>query len=155
MRKVTNYNISYKQTVSQMQEMVKLYHNDLKKYKVMPDNIRLDLLSPERFFEVIKNIPYKRDPQGLEIIPRPNHILNFASKLGRDCKKMSILATSYAMINNIPFRYAVVSRRPDKKMHHIFPQLFLHNKWVDYDATYSSFKIDQKFNNTNISLFTF
>jgi hypothetical protein len=103
-------------------------------------------LTPYQFFEMVRKIPYRKDPKPIEVVARPKHILNHQN-LGMDCKKKAILLGSYFEANKIPYRFIGSSRRQDKKIHHIFPQAMcdkdgnLTDDWTNFDATYSTYSI--------------
>lgn len=99
------------------------------------------------YFNFVKNIPYRRDPKPREIIARPIHIARF-SNLGADCKKKAIMMAAWAKSNKIPFRFVASSRRPDKRVHHVFTQARIAGQWVNLDATYPKNKIAMPRNDT-------
>ena len=98
----------------------------------------LDKLGLYDFFDFVRAIPYRLDREGREVLARPRHIVKFKS-LGMDCKKKSILCGCYFLINNYQWRFCVSSTRPDGEYHHIFPQVFLNDRWLNFDATYKHF----------------
>jgi len=95
------------------------------------------------YFNLIKNIPYRRDIKPREIIARPKHLFKFKNA-GLDCKKKSLLIAAWAKQNKIPFRFVATSRRPDKRVHHVFPQILLSGQYINVDATYPYNRINQK-----------
>jgi hypothetical protein len=102
-------------------------------------------LSFEDYFNQIKNIPYRDDPDILynsEIISRPLFCLN-AGKL--DCKKKAILMGAFCNSQRPPlkFKYVVSSERPDKKLHHVFPIVKLGKSWLVADPTYKYYYLGQ------------
>lgn len=113
-------------------QMIEKYSGDLGALRALPLH---------DFFELVKNMPYRRDPAGREVIARQKYILKYAPELGRDCKKQSTLLGSWAKENGVPFRLSVVSTRPDKKPHHIFCSVLIGGKWIDADATYKNYKL--------------
>jgi hypothetical protein len=121
------------ETAARIKELIRDYHGDL-------DGITLNgqpvsSLSMADFFDFVKNIKYRIDPKPIEVIARPAHILKYRG-LGMDCKKKAILCGAYCKCNGIKYRFIGSSRRPDKKVHHIFPQIYHSGQWVNYDATY-------------------
>lgn len=119
------------QTITEIKRLSSQYASDIK---------NLSTLNLFDFFNFLKLLPYKRDKVHFEIVARPSIIYNFQFA---DCKKKSILALSYAKNKNIKTRLVTMSSRSDKKIHHVFPQFLLNNKWVNYDATYSWYKIGE------------
>lgn len=116
------------QTGAEMRRLVKNYWKDLGNYIEMPLN---------NFFEFVKRIPYTED-NAAEIIARPGIILNSAYA---DCKKKAILLASWAEAHGIPWRFLAISERPDKQIHHVFPQFKINGIWKNIDATYPEFVI--------------
>jgi len=94
------------------------------------------------YFDLIKNIPYRRDIKPREIIARPRHLLKFRNA-GLDCKKKSILLASWAKQNKIPFRFVATSKRKDRRVHHVFPQILLSGQYINVDATYPHNRINE------------
>lgn len=93
------------------------------------------------YYDYVKSMPYRRDPSGVEVVPRPKYIIKYGFGIGRDCKKQSIMMSSWAHENGIPYKLSVVSGRPDKKPHHIFVCVKIDGHWIDVDATYPNYKI--------------
>lgn len=122
------------QTGIEMKRLVFKHASDLQQY--------IDY-SPQQFYDLVKNLDYKRDKKGYELVSRPLYSMRLGKIYGIDCKKKSILIASYAFLKKIPFRFIASSNRPDKKIHHVYPQLFLNNQWIDYDATYKKNKIGE------------
>jgi hypothetical protein len=135
------------QTANRIKSLVRDYANDLKAVSVVngKGQKRLCDLSLADFFNYVKNIPYRKDPSPLEIISRPYHILQHQN-LGMDCKKKSILMGAYCKLNGIPFRFIASSKRKDKKVHHIFPQIYDESagQWRNIDATYPEYRPFEK-----------
>lgn len=125
-------------TVSIMRAIVNRYYGDIKEPLKNMDLLEL--------FNFVKNQPYRRDPAGREIIPRPLYTLRYGSRLGRDCKKQAIIIAAWARANSLPFKFVVVSTEPEKTPHHVFTSVFWGGRWVDVDATYKTNKIDEKKN---------
>lgn len=128
------------QTTGQIRRMVRQYAGDLDYFGF--NGLPLSGMEPERFFDVVRRIPYRRDIHGTEIVSRPYHIIKNAA-LGMDCKKKSVLIGAYAHRNKIPYRFVTISRRPDRRIHHIYPQLKINGEWQNYDATYAEYKPNQ------------
>lgn len=122
-------------TVLDIAQTVKKYSGDIGPLKNM------DLKTAYIF---VRSMPYRRDPAGTEVVSRPKFILQFGPEFGRDCKKQSTLLASWANENNVPYKFCVVSSRPDKKPHHIFVTLFVGGNWVDADATYNYYNLGER-----------
>lgn len=131
------------QTAMEIKNLVKHFKGDLKYFYVQGGSgnyKRLSDISLKSFFSFVKRLPYRRDTAPVEVVARPLYILkNY--KLGIDCKKKTILVTSYLDLNNIPYRFIGSSRRVDKKIHHIFPQALIDNQWKNVDATYDDYEL--------------
>ena len=134
------------QTARRIKQLVSKYASDL-------DNIYLDedgdkkpvsSLSIIDFFDVVRLIPYRKDMKPIEVIARPYYIFKHRN-LGMDCKKKSLLMSSYFSLKKIPCRFIGSSKRPDKRIHHIFVQAKIHadgspsSKFENYDATYKNY----------------
>jgi len=119
-------------TVQIIDQLVKKFSVDLGDLKNM---------GLREFYDFVKNHPYRRDPRGTEVVCRPKYILAFGRKIGRDCKKQTILIASWARENRVPYRFCVVSAARDRHPHHIFVELFLRGNWIPADATYQRFQL--------------
>lgn len=124
------------QTCDLITKLGTVYADDLNRFSV--DGLPLGGLGLERFFNVVKNIEYQRDNKGTEVVSRPAYVL--LAGVG-DCKKKAGLCVSYAVLNGIPYRLACTSIRPDRKVHHVFTQYMLGNKYRNVDATYRHYKL--------------
>jgi len=133
-----------KQTVDEIKRIAGKYTGDLNNFSVNYKNniLPLSRLSKDQFFEFVKKIRYRKDKSPIEIVVRPKHLLKNVS-LGADCKKKSTLCATYFEANKIPYRLIGSSKRPDKKIHHIFPQIKNGNTWKNFDATYSHYKMGE------------
>jgi hypothetical protein len=136
-KKLKNYN----ETVSAIDNTVSKFSGDLDRVYFRSQKKTASQLPLKKWYDKVKKMRYRRDKRGKEVIARPEIILKYGSLLGRDCKKSTILIASWAKKNNIPYRFIIVSRLPTKKMHHIYPELFINNSWIPADATYATQKI--------------
>lgn len=153
MRKIVTDEKSYHGTVEKMIKTIEAHAGDLKNFVDSKSGRSLDELSLQEFFDYVKSMPYRRDPAGNEIIPRPAFIIKFAPEYGRDCKKQSILIGAWAKLNDLPYRLKVVSRNKRRKMHHIYPEIKINGKWLTADATYHNMLLDAHYQNTNEKTF--
>ena len=134
------------QTIKAMYRLVNLYSQDLQGFSL--NNIPLSSLPFNQFFEVVKNIPFTQDKKPVEIITRPEIILdNFLQ--GADCKKKSILIASWLKENFYPFRFKAVSSRIDGQIHHVITEALINNEWLEIDPTYNTNILGQSKNWTN------
>ena len=112
------------------------------KYQELGNWLRLPL---PVFFNTVKNIPFKLDPAGREVTARPKYLKNPRLFPRMDCKKKAVLVQAWLKSRAIPSRLVAISERPDKKIHHVFPQAKMKtargNKWLNVDATYPHFKL--------------
>jgi len=127
-------------TTDTMRELVNTFSSDLDHIYI--NDQKASALPLDQFFDYVRKIKYRQDHKPVEVIARPNHILRY-SYLGMDCKKKTLLLSSWAKQNKIPFRFIASSKRKDKKIHHIFPQLKINNQWLNVDATYPDYKLGE------------
>lgn len=140
--KITEKNLINKnQTASEMKRLINNYSGDLNSVYIKKNNqyIPITELSIREFFNFVKSIPYRRDRKPIEVVSRPNRILNVADN-GIDCKKKAILISAYLKQRNLPFRLIASSRLKNKKIHHVFPQIGIAGEWLNLDATYNHYK---------------
>lgn len=125
------------QTGRDMYRLINTYSSDLDNVKVW----RAGTLMPfskiplNEAYEYIRRIPYKRDIKPVEVLMRPSEIFRNKDS-GIDCKKKSILLSSYLRNRGIPYRLVASSRLKNKRVHHVFPQIFVLCRWLNFDATY-------------------
>ena len=131
-----------RQTGRLMHDLVKRHSADLKNFKYAGRKTTLDRLPLAEYFDIIRKIPYRTDPRPREIIARPSILLS-APWLGYDCKKKACLIASWARQNGVPFRFIASSNRADRKITHVFPQLFINGTWINADATYGHYRLGQ------------
>ena len=132
-----------RQTVQRIFDLVRSFKGDLNNVYIQAGNETLPVsrLSLAEFFDLVRSIPYKRDSEPVEVVARRKIIFkNYLSGLGKDCKKAAILIGSYLEIKKVPWRLATVSTRPDRKIHHIFPQANFGSGFVNLDATYGNMR---------------
>ena len=141
---VTTQNLFDKsQTGKEMKRAVKKYAHDLTRIYTRTENDEKIFLSDLPlccFHDIVRNIPYRQDQEPVEVVARPFFICKFAD-LGADCKKKGILIASWAELNGYPWRFVATSTRKDKKLHHVFPQIFDAGTWLNADATYQDMKL--------------
>lgn len=90
----------------------------------------------QTFFNFVRDIPFLEDPPGREIVSRPKYLLDENLFPGLDCKKKAVLMGAYFNANKLPWRLVISSDQPNKKIHHVFPQVRLNRRWNNADATY-------------------
>ena len=122
-----SYNVkSCEDTGKFMYQLVKRYSSDIGDYASF---------SLDDFFNVIKKIPYKKDPPGIEYLQRPEVLLKHYGK-GADCDDKSIAIASWAKENGLPYRFIASGKFADKPYHHVYVEMLIRNKWIVVDATY-------------------
>jgi hypothetical protein len=127
------------QTADEIQRLINDYYDDLYFINTTGGK-RVSDLSLENYFNLVKNIPYRRDRSPKEVVLRPAYVFMLA-KQGMDCKKKSIVCGAFCKLNGIDYRAVGSSRRPDKKIHHIFIETKIDGKFLPMDATYSHNKL--------------
>jgi len=123
------------QTGNAMKKMVNRFSGDLNNFYV--NKKPLSKIPLPVFYEIVKNLPYKKDTPGVEIITRPLHLLTSPFK-GYDCKKKAVLVAAWLKENNIPFQFIAVSSRQDKMVHHVLIRAQINGQWVEIDPTYKT-----------------
>lgn len=134
------------QTARRIKHLCEQFYLDLNLIFIVKDNkqIPVSKLSLREYFDLIKNIPYRRDPANFEIVARPYYIFKHR-KLGMDCKKKGVLICSFLRLKNYKYRAIGSSTRPDGQICHIYFEMFLpdQKQWRPVDATYKHFKLFQ------------
>jgi len=127
--------VSHRQTGARMAQIVRRFAGDLRLFQFQGKP--LPQLPLHKFFDIVKDIPYKQDKRGIEIISRPLNILT-SPVGGADCKKKAILVASWLKLNGYPWRFVATSMRADGKVHHVIVQGRIDGAWRDIDATYNT-----------------
>lgn len=91
--------------------------------------------SPQEVFAYIQSIPYRKDPPDVELVQRPLFFRMEAAR-GADCDDRATAVAAWAVAARYPWRVVAVSRRPDKRLHHVFTEIKLGDQWVPMDPTY-------------------
>lgn len=94
-----------------------------------------------QFYDFVRQIPYVEDAYGEEVIARPLWLLSEKIFPGSDCKKKAVLMGAWAEAHGVPWRLIAVSERPDKMIHHVFPQFKIRGLWENVDATYPEYRL--------------
>lgn len=133
------------QTGKEMHRLIKQYSGDLHAIYVRKDGklVPFSSLSLMEAFDIIRRIPYRRDIKPIEVISRPNGILKNAA-VGMDCKKKAILIAAYLKERGIPYRLIASSRKPNRRIHHVFSQVNIAGEWMNADATYPHYQLFQQ-----------
>lgn len=108
----------------------------------MVDDFYLDMapyahLSLPDVFNLIKNLPFRNDPDDEETLMRPLYTMNMQGP-GGDCDDKAIALASYFKLTATPWRFVAV-RRPEKKdLHHVYTEYYnsISGRWIPADPTY-------------------
>lgn len=134
------------QTGKEMYRLVDTYKDDIDNFymrNAVGQSVPMSKLTINEAFDYVRKLPYKKDRAPVEVVMRPRKILERPSQ-GYDCKKKSILLGSYLAKNGLNWRFMTSSNRYDKKIHHVFPQVNLQDKWLNVDATYPEYTLFDK-----------
>jgi hypothetical protein len=115
----------YKRTVREMIRIASTHKNDLIEYADW---------SILKFYLYVRALEYRRDIPGVETLVRPKYSIKKNWKRWRDCDDKTMLIISWAMLNNKPWRIAVVGKGDHP--HHVYPELNINHKWLPVDPTF-------------------
>jgi hypothetical protein len=119
---------SVQDTGREMERLVRQYHLDVSPF---------DDYTLEEFYNLVKKIPYRPDPESIEFVQRPRYTLSkWNTPLACDCDDKAITMGAWLYRHGIPFQFLAVSNRPDKKLHHATLRAWINGKECIIDATY-------------------
>jgi hypothetical protein len=121
---VKRFKKDYKTLLEKIEFLSKEYYQDIKDY---------DKPFTE-FFNFIKDIPYKPDPPGDELVMRP---LRLFERNAGDCDDKTVAFMSYFIYHNLTTGFSLVSQSDKRNYHHIFCFVVVDGQKLDIDATYS------------------
>lgn len=108
--------------------------------------VALAKLPLTEYHDFVRRIPYRRDDKPVEVVSRPKYILQCAGG-GADCKKKAILLGAWFQARGLrplrQWRFIAVSKRPDREIHHVLPQVLVSGVWRNADATYKYMRLYQ------------
>ena len=110
-----------------MRQVVDRYYLDMAPYAS---------LSLIEMFNRVKNLPYRPDPVDIETLMRPSYTMAMSGS-GGDCDCKAITLASYAKLHSIPYRFVAIRRPGRKNLHHVALELYVSNRWLFCDPTYS------------------
>jgi transglutaminase-like putative cysteine protease len=117
-----------KETGRLMRRMVDIYHRDMLPWAH---------LSLTEIFDLIKNLPFRPDPEDNETLMRPRYTMTMQGT-GGDCDDKSIALASWAKLNGVPYKFVAVRKYGRDVFHHVYCLLRLSNgRWITADPTYS------------------
>jgi hypothetical protein len=93
-------------------------------------NYRKELDTVFRWYK--KNVDYRRDPYGVELL---QDVWSTLDRKRGDCDDATVFLGSAAEILGSPVRIVTVSTRPDKEPVHVYPEAYVGGKWIAMDAT--------------------
>lgn len=93
------------------------------------------------WFNYLRRIPYKEDPETVELVARPKYLLDPYYFTALDCKKKAVLSGAWLEGNEVIWRLIACSERPDKSIHHVFTQARIDGVWRNIDPTYSNYRL--------------
>lgn len=82
---------------------------------------------------VVKNVPYKNDPDGMERLTAPIHFVQ-RNQIGGDCDDMVMILSALLNALGIKTRIKVISWRK-KEFTHVVLEVYNGSKWFELDAT--------------------
>ena len=120
-----------KTTGNYMRAMVDKYYKDMAPYAS---------LSLIEVYNLIKNIPFRPDPDDAEVLMRPMYTMNSLG-YGGDCDDKAIALASYCRLFYIPYRFVAVRDASKKMLHHVYLECYITNRyakgWIVLDPTYN------------------
>jgi len=142
------------QTVENIRRIIETHWRDLKSFTVKKNGKRIRLIDLSLFdiFDLVKNFPYVKDENSIEVIARPQRLLTEGNNIGMDCKKKTILIGSWLHGNDYNYRLIGSSNKKNGNIHHIFPQVRTSEGWKNLDATYPKNKIFETRRVTNYEI---
>ena len=117
---------SLRQTGGTMRRLASEYRDDMAAHATK---------SVLEVYEVVKNIPYRTDPKGLEFVMRPRYTLNGEGQ-GGDCDDKCVCMMAWCNLNGVPFRVLAVGLDVRQPLHHVVLECKIEGKWIHVDATY-------------------
>jgi len=128
--KVLNHNLQ--QTLNEVKRLSADYFLDMTPYR--------DYNIYQIFDFIAKDIVYKKDPAGIELVMRP--AITIKRGYG-DCDDKTVVFLAWLKLKKIPRGFSIVSDSANKSYHHIFPFTYDKNtdKIIDLDATYAKNQI--------------
>lgn len=118
---------SVTQTLVQMHGLVEGFRDDLAPWAT---------LSPIEIFNLVKNIPYRADPEPVEFLQRPYYTMSVTGP-GGDCDDKAVCIASWARLNGYPYRFVVVGTPHSAEPSHVFAEVDFGKGYVPMDVTYS------------------
>lgn len=115
------------QTLTEMKRIARQYAADMAPYAS---------LNLSEIHELVKNIPYRKDPPGVETVKRPYYTLHRLGP-GGDCDDKAVVIAAWALLNKFPVKFVCSGRWAKKPLHHVYAQVYINGSWIKVDATYN------------------
>ena len=132
------------QTARRIKHLVEQYYLDLNLIFIVKNGKQIPIsnLTLPEYFDLIKNIPYRKDPHQIEVTARPYYIFKHRA-LGMDCKKKGTAIAAFLRLKNYKYRAIGSSSRADFMVEHIYFELYdpARKEWKPVDATYPKNKL--------------
>ncbi len=119
--------LDVQQTASEMYRLAYAWKEDMAPFAS---------LSLPELFDRLKNLPWRADPEGTELLQRPWYTMNQVG-LGGDCDDKAIAVGAYCHLAGFPFRFVAVSRSPNSDLHHVYTEIMIKGSWLIFDPTYA------------------
>jgi hypothetical protein len=116
-----------KSTGTIMREVVDAYYLDMAPFA------SFSLL---QIFHRIKSLPYRPDPPRVETLMRPMYTMQMRGS-GGDCDCKALALAAWAKLQSISYRFVAIRRPGKKTLHHVALELYIKDKWIFCDPTYS------------------
>lgn len=140
------------QTGKKMYSLVDRAASDIENIFVETGNgvVSIADLPFKKYFRFVSHIPYQKDTKPIEVVGRPMRLIKLVQNgQGLDCKKKAIMIAAWIARNmgdnekspnGRNFRFVASSNRKDKKITHVFPEMFIGGLFYPVDATYKTGK---------------
>jgi len=103
--------------------------------------------SPRDFYNILKKVPYRKDPEGMEFLQRPAYTM-FGNGKGGDCDDKCLAYLAYIFCSwvvptkpepgcqIVDYRIVAVAKNPGADLHHVHLECKIGSEWVHVDPTY-------------------
>ena len=105
---------TYETTIGEMLRMAREHAKDCAPYAGK---------SVFEFYDYVRKLPYKDDPEGIEHMSRPRYTLSQSWEGPRDCDDKTLALAAYCELHKIPYRIVVCGER--ETPHHVYPEIKL------------------------------
>lgn len=109
-----------------MRQMVDKYYLDMASYASF---------SPLEIYTLIRNLPYRPDPDNVETLMRPMYTMMMRGT-GGDCDDKAIAFAAWAKLRGYSYHFVAIRRAGRPTFHHVAVELFMQGQWIFFDPTY-------------------